>query len=103
MSLTNLLRNKSRVFVLGAALTACGDNYYQIDGSGAGGSNDAYTCGAAADKLVYCGVIEAPKDVLSDCRKGLSVMKEATEEDIACIIESPCEYLTNYKTESCKR
>ena len=81
---------------------ACGDTNYYMNESGDGsGDHAAYTCKEVADKLVYCGIIDAPKDMLSDCKKGLWENKEATEADMACVMESPCEYLTNWKTEGC--
>lgn len=97
MTLTDLLGNKMRAFVFGAALTACGGEpetkYVVVDGQ----ETETNTCEEAAAKLVYCKWINQPEDMLSDCYKLLSEDKEGTEAGIACVIATPCDALEDCK------
>ncbi|MDO8510852.1 MAG: hypothetical protein Q7S55_01675 [Nanoarchaeota archaeon] len=56
MSLTNLLRNKTRVLVLGAALTACGDTYntYAVGENQGPSGKEINNCDDVAARLYEC-------------------------------------------------
>ena len=86
MSLTKLLENKTRAFVLGVSLTACGDtnHYHMNDGLGNSKSGNSYTVEDACESFAECEI--DPHDYRTPMEKCISQLQgyAAETDDVAC-------------------
>lgn len=107
MSLTNLLRNKTRALVLGAALNACGDTYntYAVGENQGSSGREINNCDDVSARMYECDP-QSFKDyeeawdisvewqrnhLVKECEK-VGFFKNAPLW-IDCIAQNSCEYI----------
>jgi len=92
MSLTNLIGNKTRAFMLGAALTACGEEKPETKFIYVGGQEVEATCDNAADYRVGCSPFDGGwEDTYQTCME-LNLENTAVgQEWFGCIYTANCD------------